>query len=96
MAQFKRALSRFGQFLQTPKLPQSSRAAAPRVWIMRREVRRRGKRSERFLESAGAEQELAKIDMRDHKRGVELERAAIETHRGIGLAAFAQHVPAHA
>ena len=96
MAQFKRALSRFGRFLQTPKLAQRSRAAAPRVWIMRREPRRRGKRSERFRESTGSEQELAEIDMRDHKRGVELERAAIETHRRLRLTAFAQHVPAHA
>src|ERR1700722_1263474 len=91
----KRALSRFSRLLKAPKLAQRSRAAAPRVRIIRREPRRRCKRIERFRESAGARQELAGVDMRDHKRSVELKRAAIETHRRIRLAAFAQHVPAH-
>ena len=43
MAQLERALSSFDQFLKTPKLAQRSRAAAPRVRIIRREPRRRGK-----------------------------------------------------
>ena len=96
MAQLKRALSRFDRFLEAPKLAQRSGAAAPGVRIMGREHRRRCEASERFRELAGGEQELAEIDVADDQRGVELERAAIETHRRLRLAAFAQHVPAHA
>ena len=96
LAKLKRALSRFSRLLEAPKLAQRSRAAAPRVRIIRREPRRRCEAVERFRESTGAEQELAGVDMRDDERAVELKRAAIETHRRIRLAAFAQHVPAHA
>ena len=81
MAQLKRTLSRFDRFLEAPKLAQSSRAAAPRVRIMGREHRRRCEAGERFREFFGCEQELAEIDVADDQRVVELERAAIETHR---------------
>ncbi len=34
--------------------------------------------------------------MGDGQRGVELERASIEAQRRLGLAAFAEHIAAHA
>ena len=96
MAQLKRALCRCERFLEAPHLAQSSGAAAPGVRIMRRERRRRCEGSERLRELACAKQELAVVDMGDDQRGVELERAPIETHCRLRLAAFAQHVSAHA
>ena len=96
MTQLKRALGRFDQFFEASKLAQRSGAAAPGVRIVRRENRRLREARERFWESVGGEQELAEIEMGDDERSVELERAPIEAHRGLRLAAFAQHVPAHA
>ena len=40
--------------------------------------------------------ELAGIDVGDDQRSVELERASIEAQRRLGLAAFAEHIAAHA
>src|ERR1700722_1241722 len=96
MMQLERMLSRLDRFLEAPEFAQGSSATTPSVRIMGCEDRRRGEGSERFGESAGAEQELAEIDVGDDQRGVELERASIETHRRLRLAAFAQHVSAHA
>ncbi len=95
MPQRERALRRFDRFFEPSKLAQSSGQAAPGVRIVRSERCRRGERGERLGELASGEQKLAEIDMGDGERRVELERAAVEAHRRVRLAGFAQHVSAH-
>ena len=87
-AQRKRAASRVDRLLEPSKLAQRSGAARPGVRIVGRERRRRFERTKRLSETAGAEIELAGIDMGDDQRSVELERAPIEAQRRLGLAAF--------
>ena len=65
MTQGESVLSRFERFLEAPELTQRSGAAAPGVRIMRRERCRRGEGSECVSEAAGADQELAEIEVGD-------------------------------
>ena len=88
--------SGFERLLEPAKLAQRSGAARPRVGVVGRERGRRFERAKRLVEPAGAEMELAGVDMGDDQRRVELERALIEAQRRFGLAAFAEHVAAHA
>ncbi len=53
-------------------------------------------RLERLGEAGEVEQQFADVDLNHDKRRVESERLSIEPQRGLGLAALAQHVSAHA
>jgi hypothetical protein len=95
-SQRERATRGFERLFETSELAQSSGATAPGVSVVWRKRGRCFERGERFSEAPRVKQQLARIDMGDDERGVEAERPSIEAQSGLGIAAFTEHVAAHA
>ena len=95
-AQRERAARSFERLLETSEFAQSSGATAPGVGVAGRKRGRRFESGECFREAPRVKQQLARIDVSDGERGVEAERPSIEAQSGLGLAALAEHIAAHA
>ena len=86
----------FKQLLQSPEFAESSGAAGPGVSIVGRKRRGCFECRKRFCEATRVKQQLARIEMGDGERWLDVERLSIKSQSGFRLSALAEHIAAHA
>ena len=91
----ERAARGVERILEPPEVAQRAGAAVPSVGVCGLERHRRVEFFEGLGRTAELDEQLPRVGVGEGEPRVELESAAIEAQRGLGLAHCAQHVAAH-